>query len=81
MFAVVTLPHMNVYQTCGTCTNDCDAAVSNVVTVTCTAGACGYDTAAGSNAGCATDYSDCNGDVTDGCEVSLQTDTAVSLCP
>jgi hypothetical protein len=56
---------------CGECDNDCTGG-DNVLSAGCDDGACEII--------CAADYSDCNGDLGDGCEARLGTETACTAC-
>lgn len=58
---------------CGSCTNDCTKSVQSTNgTPTCVSGTCGIK--------CATGYANCNNDLTDGCEQSLQSMQNCGAC-
>lgn len=56
---------------CGVCSRNCTVDVLNANGVYCQTGACGYNS-------CVAGYDDCNGNVHDGCEKDIWTDTSCS---
>jgi hypothetical protein len=61
---------------CGACAMDCDATVQHVPAgaTTCNAGQCDYSGA------CASPFGDCDGDRTNGCETSVDTNSHCGAC-